>query len=235
MADAVASSLRRMILTGELAPGRRVTQDELAKMLGVSTMPIREALLRLVAEGMISAAANRSFSVVSTTLDDIRDIFWTHSVLAGELTRRACQRSTDELIEVLRDAREDYLEALAAGERERMQEANWRFHKAINSAAAAPKLLLVLRTTLRFFPDFRDDVPGWPELAGRWHRHVLDAFLQGRPDEARQAAEDHVREAGEILVAHARSLGIWSDADSGGNGAAEPVAVGAKAAKGTKR
>jgi len=87
------------------------------------------------------------------------------------------------------------------------------------TAAAAPKLLLVLRTTLRFFPDFRDDVPGWPELAGRWHRHVLDAFLQGRPDEARQAAEAHVREAGEILVAHARSLGMWSDADAGDNGA----------------
>jgi DNA-binding GntR family transcriptional regulator len=215
MADGVATRLRRMILTGELAPGRRVTQDELAKMLGVSTMPVREALLRLVAEGLISAAANRSFSVVSTTLDDIRDIFWMHSVLAGELTRRACERSTDELVEVLREAREDYLEALAAKDGERMQEANWRFHRAINEAADAPKLLLVLRTTLRFFPDFRDDVPGWPELAGRWHRHVLDAFLRRRPDEARQAAETHVREAGEILVAHARRLGLWSDANSG--------------------
>jgi DNA-binding GntR family transcriptional regulator len=144
--------------------------------------------------------------------------------LAGELTRRACQRSTDELIDVLRDAREDYLGALAAGQRERMQEANWRFHKAINAAANAPKLLLVLRTTLRFFPDFRDDVPGWPELAGRWHRHVLDAFLQGRPDEARQAAEAHVREAGEILVAHARTLGLWGDAG------AEPAAEAAGSA-----
>ena len=215
MADAVAASLRRMILTGELAPGQRVTQDELAKMLGVSTMPVREALLRLVAEGLIAAAANRSFSVVSTTLDDIRDIFWTHSVLAGELTRRACQRSTDELIDALRAAREDYLEALAAKNLDRMQEANWRFHKAINAAANAPKLVLVLRTTLRFFPDYRDDVPGWPEVAGRWHRHVLDAFLRRRPHEAREAAESHVREAGEILVAHAKRLGLWSDAGSG--------------------
>ena len=224
MADEVASQLRRMILTGELAPGRRITQDELAKMLGVSTMPVREALLRLVAEGLISAAANRSFSVVSTTLDDIRDIFWTHSVLAGELTRRACERSTDELIETLRKAREDYLEALAAKAGEGMQEANWRFHKAINAAANAPKLLLVLRTTLRFFPDFRDEVPGWPELAGRWHRHVLDAFLRQRPEEAGKAAEEHVREAGEILVAHARSLGLWSEGEP--DAAAEAVGAG---------
>jgi DNA-binding GntR family transcriptional regulator len=220
MADAVAASLRRMILTGELAPGQRVTQDELAKMLGVSTMPVREALLRLVAEGLIAAAANRSFSVVSTTLDDIRDIFWTHSVLAGELTRRACLRSTDELIDALRAAREDYLEALAAKNLDRMQEANWRFHKAINAAANAPKLVLVLRTTLRFFPDYRDDVPGWPEVAGRWHRHVLDAFLRRRPEEARKAAETHVREAGEILVAHAKRLGLWSEAGSGAEEAA---------------
>jgi DNA-binding GntR family transcriptional regulator len=220
MADEVASRLRRMILTGELAPGRRITQDELAKMLGVSTMPVREALLRLVAEGLVSSAANRSFSVVSTTLDDIGDIFWMHSVLAGELTRRACEHATDELIEALREAREDYLEALSAKDGERMQEANWRFHKAINAAAGAPKLVLVLRTTLRFFPDFRDEVPGWPELAGRWHRHVLDAFLRRRPEEACAAAETHVREAGEILVAHARRLGLWSEAGSGAEEAA---------------
>src|SRR5438132_14097382 len=83
MADEVATELRRMVLAGELEAGERLTQDRLAKTLGVSTMPVREALLRLAAEGLIIAAPNRSFTVASNTADDMRDIFWVYSVLAG--------------------------------------------------------------------------------------------------------------------------------------------------------
>ena len=54
---------------------------------------------------------------------------------------------------------------------------------------------------------------------------AVDAFLQGRPDEARQAAEAHVREAGEILVAHARSLGLWSDAEADAGTAAAAAVI----------
>ncbi|TMK43705.1 MAG: GntR family transcriptional regulator, partial [Actinobacteria bacterium] len=60
MPDAVVSALRRMILVGELAPGSRATQDELAQRLGVSTMPVRKALLQLAAEGLIEVSPRRS-------------------------------------------------------------------------------------------------------------------------------------------------------------------------------
>jgi DNA-binding FadR family transcriptional regulator len=67
MADQVTDTLRRMILTRELGPGRRITQADLASMLGVSTMPVREALLRLVSEGFVDTVSNRSFTVAATT------------------------------------------------------------------------------------------------------------------------------------------------------------------------
>ena len=89
MTDQVSEKLRSMILSHELAPGTRVTQADLAEMLGVSTMPIREALLRLGAEGLITASASRSFEVTAVTGRGIRDVYWVHGVLAGELAARA--------------------------------------------------------------------------------------------------------------------------------------------------
>ena len=74
MSDQVAAMLRRMVLSRQLAPGERIRQAALAEQLGVSTMPVREALLRLVSEGMVIADVNRSFKVANTTEDGIRDI-----------------------------------------------------------------------------------------------------------------------------------------------------------------
>src|ERR1700693_1092270 len=85
MADEVAAELRRLVLSGAFEQGERITQDKLAKSFGVSTMPVREALLRLAAEGLIIAEANRSFSVVQNTADDLRDAYWIYGKLSGEL------------------------------------------------------------------------------------------------------------------------------------------------------
>src|SRR5207244_1357424 len=102
LADEVVATLRRMILVGELPPGSRSSQDELARLLGVSTMPVREALLRLAAEGFVEASPNRSFTIVRTTQTDVRDIYWMHAMLAGELASRACARADIELPRTLR-------------------------------------------------------------------------------------------------------------------------------------
>jgi DNA-binding GntR family transcriptional regulator len=100
MADKVTEQTRRLILSRELQPGQRIRQAELATMMGVSTMPIREALLRLVAEGMVIAESNRSFTIaMTTTPSGIRDIYWIHAELAGELAARAWDVRTDELVE----------------------------------------------------------------------------------------------------------------------------------------
>src|ERR1700761_2971131 len=113
MADAVTERTRQMILSRELQPGQRIKQAELAAMMGVSTMPVREALLRLVSEGMVIADSNRSFTVAATTTPQgIRDIYWIHASLAGELASRAWDKRNPELIDNLKQQHENYLAAL---------------------------------------------------------------------------------------------------------------------------
>jgi DNA-binding GntR family transcriptional regulator len=202
MADEVATELRRMVLAGEFEAGQRLTQDQLAKTLGVSTMPVREALLRLAAEGLIIASANRSFSVASNTVDDLRDIFWMHSTLQGELSRRACLHADDDLVKTLTEHHKRYLAVI--DDKDARFDANWSFFRIVNLASHAPRLLLMIRFTLRFFPDILHNSPGTPELAGKWHRDLLRAIAKHEPDKAKAVSEKYARQAGELHIAALR-------------------------------
>jgi DNA-binding GntR family transcriptional regulator len=210
LAVEVAEVLRDMILGGDLTPDRHLTQDELARMLGVSTMPVREALLRLAAEGFVEVSPNRAFRVAPISREDVQDIYWMHATLAGELTRRACRNRTPELLAKLRAQEQEYTAAIAAGDADTAERANWELHRVINLAAASPKLLLILRATLRFIPrGFYALVPGWGPLGQRGHDEILGAFEAGDEHAAERAAAAHVREAGELLTQFFTSRGYW--------------------------
>jgi DNA-binding GntR family transcriptional regulator len=210
LAEQVAETVRGMILTGEIAPETPVTQNEIARMLGVSTMPAREALLRLGAEGFLIASPNRSFTVRRITEQDVRDIYWMHAILAGELTRRACLRGGDALMEELRECEAEFVEAWNRGDAEAMDTANWRFHREINKAAEAPKLWMLLNATLRFIPTrFYVLVPAWSDESKRGHAEIMAAFERHDADAARLAAETHVRAAGELLISSFWRSDAW--------------------------
>lgn len=201
MADQVTDRIRRLILSRELQPGQRIRQAELAAMMGVSTMPVREALLRLVSEGMVITDSNRSFTVaMTTTPEGIRDIYWIHSMLVGELTSRAWDRRDDDLIKVMKTHHKDYMAAMKSGGHPELFKANWDFHAAIHRAADAPAIALTMKNTLRYFPDFSYDVPGWNELAADWQTGLLDQFEKGNQEGARAVVADCCRRSAELYI-----------------------------------
>jgi DNA-binding GntR family transcriptional regulator len=203
----VTDTIREMILMGTLAPEGRFTQQELATALGVSTMPVREALLKLTHDGLIAATPNRSYRVVRTTRGDIEDIYWMHATLAGELAARACGRADDALVEELRVL----LGSSLAGDPAAMEAANWEFHRAINLAARSPKLLLLLGTTLGFIPHgFYALIPEWAGVSERGHVRLLEAIEAHDPEAARSAAAEHVHQAAELLIQHFSETGYWT-------------------------
>jgi DNA-binding GntR family transcriptional regulator len=206
MADAVASRLRRMIISRELEPGQRITQAELATRLGVSTMPIREALLRLIADGMVIGESNRSFAIAGTTPADIRDIYWMHATLSGELTARAFDNQTEELITEMDRHHREYKRAAKAGNWAALSDANWQFHAAVNRAAASPTIVRALRNTLHYFPDFSFEVAGWTDLAERWQAGVLSDFRNGTREGARDVATTSIQKAADLFI-----LSFWTD------------------------
>lgn len=211
LAVEVAETLRDMILTGELTSDTRMTQDELARTLGVSTMPVREALLRLAAEGFLDVSPNKSFRIVPTTREDVRDVFWIHASLAEELTWRACRNADAAFLSELRQLEERFLDSTRSGDPAGMGQANWEFHRAINARAEAPKLLRVLRSTLRFIPQtFYGLVPEWQGVSKHGHEAIVEAFERADCAAASRAAREHVSEAGEILIRFFTNSGYWA-------------------------
>lgn len=198
MADQVAAELRRMVLSGAFDENERLTQDKLAKMLGVSTMPVREALLRLTAEGLVVTTPNRSFAVASNRTDDIRDTYWAFGQIAGELAARACMLHGQGLVKALYELHASYKDNL--DDTDARFRANWQFHRTINLSAGSPRLLQLVRSTMRFFPDLLA-LPGSVELAERWQRGLISAFRKGDAEKARTISHTYARKSGELYVA----------------------------------
>jgi DNA-binding GntR family transcriptional regulator len=205
MADEVTERTRRLILSRQLQPGQRVRQTDLAEMMGVSTMPVREALLRLVAEGMILTDSNKSFTVaMTTTPDGIRDVYWIHSVLAGELAARAWDARDDELLATMNRHHETYIETLEAGSSGREAELfaeNWAFHSAIHHKANSPAIALAVKNTLRYFPDFSLQIPGWYEVGAVWQAQLIRQFEKGTREGARNAVASGSSKSAELYIA----------------------------------
>jgi len=211
LSDEVAETLRDMILVGELVPDRRITQDELASELGVSTTPVREALQRLAAEGFVRVTPNRAFSVIRSTPQDVEDVYWMHATLAAELTRRACRHADDAMRATLRGYGQAYAEAVRTGDVEAMEQANWAFHRVINLTAQAPRIRLALGTTLRFIPrGFYGLMPSWGVASVHGHEQIMVALEQGDAAAAAAAADAHVREAGEMVTTFLTATGHWT-------------------------
>jgi len=213
MSDQVTDTLREMILLGELQPEQQVTHEWIAEELDVSTMPVREALLRLTTEGFIEGGTkSRSFRVATLTLADIEDIYWIHAQLTGELAARAALRMPEEKIEELRRTHEDWLAAESQKDMMALERANNQFHKLVNLGADSPKMLHFLRRTLLYIPqNFYSMIP--PEqvtVVTAAHEELLRAIQARDGEAARRAANAHTQNSGVDIARHFDKRGYWT-------------------------
>ncbi|MGN6244883.1 MAG: GntR family transcriptional regulator [Motilibacteraceae bacterium] len=207
--DEAYESLRASILGGEVAPGERLGEVELAEQLGVSRTPVREALRRLAADGLVEVLPNRGARVAQWTTEDLEEIYDLRAMLESHGAARAAERIEDaELPELRRLCAE--MEACAQRGRtrdlDRLAELNAELHRRIVDAAASPRLAsliaavvqvpLVMRTFQRY------DVDALQRSLGH-HRELVAALAAGDGEWARSVMRSHVLAAKAVLVAAA--------------------------------
>lgn len=141
--SAVADEIRRLILSGELPPGTRLRQVELAERFGVSTTPVREAFRALVKEGLVHHDAQRGVVVFTPTVDDVQENYEIRLALepvAAELAaRRITGAELDHLEEIIKRMRKTKL-GMA------YQALNREFHHTIYAAAGRRRMLEIIES-----------------------------------------------------------------------------------------
>ncbi|MFD0903029.1 GntR family transcriptional regulator [Actinomadura sediminis] len=142
----VLAELRRAIGAGELRPGRPIRQETIAAELGVSRVPVREALRILEGEGQVVHRPHHGYSVAELSLPDLREVYRIRRLLESEAAREAARAVDDAAIEEIDDARRRVEDASARADLIAMTEANRRFHFLILDAAGMPRLGRIVRS-----------------------------------------------------------------------------------------
>jgi DNA-binding GntR family transcriptional regulator len=143
--EAVLDEVRRFIATGQLAPGQKIVQDALAVKLGVSRVPLREALKILEGEGQVSYVAHRGYFVTELSLSDLLEVYRIREILETEAVAIGVPKMTAEDLDRLEGAERDVQAASKVADVIAMTAANRRFHFAILEACALPRLIWVIR------------------------------------------------------------------------------------------
>jgi DNA-binding GntR family transcriptional regulator len=129
--DRVANLLREAILAGEFAPGERLVESRLARQLGTSQTPIREALVMLERQGLVVKVNNRGTFVSRLHARELRELFTLRAAIDAFAARLAAARATDADIERLRDLLARMRAAEEAGDLAALTEAHLQLHEAI--------------------------------------------------------------------------------------------------------
>jgi len=210
--SAAAAYLREQILTGKLRPGTKVDQDEISEALGMSRLPVREALIELAQESLIDAVPRRGAFVARLEPTDIIDHYRIFGLIAGLAASRAATSLTDEQLAQLRRIHESFV---AASDPETQALLNHEFHKVINQAGGSRRLASVLGLLSRSLPvRYFEFVPNWAETSAGHHARILGALEAHDAHEAQRLMEHHVAESGDLAVDILQEMGYW-DRDTG--------------------
>ena len=142
--DVVFNTLRKAILRGELKPGERLMEIQLANKLGVSRTPIREAIRKLELEGLVLMIPRKGAEVAQITEKNMQDVLEVRKALEELSVQLACERITPEQVEEMKMAAEDFRKVLKSGDVTKIAEADVKFHDIIFAATNNQRLITLL-------------------------------------------------------------------------------------------
>jgi DNA-binding GntR family transcriptional regulator len=204
---AATELIREAIIDGRLEPGRRLKEEELARELGISRTPIREALLMLQAEGLVDAIPNRGAMVSVHTPEDLDDLYQLRALLEGYAARRAASRISDAQVETLRKSCERFDRLDPDTDLRGVVRENMLFHSTIFEAAGSSRLESMVRRVVELPLVYKSYIwysPDQQRISVHYHRQIANALAARDAERAELIMKEHIFEARDLLVAHLR-------------------------------
>jgi DNA-binding GntR family transcriptional regulator len=193
LAEKAFETLHTAIITGQLRPGTRLPIEELAEVLEMSPMPIREAVRRLHAAGLVENIPHRGARVTELSITDLAEVYEARLALEVLAIRRAAERFDAEH-QATASQRLGVLEQMSDDNSAPTWAAHAAFHFALYDAADSAWLLRLIRPVWETSERYCLEVPGCRQLAARRHEHqaILDACAAHDRDRAALALHDHL-------------------------------------------
>lgn len=208
----VCDELRRLVITGELAPGTRLVEDRLAAQLGVSRNPVREALQTLATEGFVELLPRRGALVAQITAAQAEELFDVRMVLESLAARTAARKASPPAVAALEAVLDQAREATERGDYDRLATCNTAFHELVVKASGNEYLaLLVAPMSRRVQWVFRASAASRAPHSWTEHEALLRAIADGDEEHAALLAGAHVAAA----RASYRRLAVTGEAAAG--------------------
>ena len=217
MKDTLVEILRDEIIRGDLVPGQYLRLEEIAPRFDVSTMPVREALRDLEAEGLVTIFPHRGAIVTKLSADELQDIYDIRVTLEGMATRLAVPFLTEATLAELASLIEQmdrHLDDVVT-----LVKLNHEFHLTLYAASGRTHLCelnrILRNRTQHYLHVFivEAELAHTPKAQGE-HRAILEACKSGDSEQAAALMRDHVAQVGQAIIGHVRR---WEENDTATN------------------
>lgn len=209
MASAAAEEIRNRVLSGVYSPGLQLRQDRLAADLGMSRIPIREALVQLESEGLLKILPHRGAVVAQLTADEIEELFNMRLLLEPFLFKRSTPRLTDVDFTALHAVLDRYVKSIDELETDVWNELNTEFHLLLYRHADSPRIIQTVQNLLvecdRHTRIQLSNIRGDRERAVAEHAELLRLCEQREFERGAQLMYWHIDHIRDGLVALLRS------------------------------
>lgn len=197
-AELIADRLRVAIMRGTLAPGSQLGEADLAAKFQVSRGPVREAMQRLVSEGLLNSVRHRGIFVIELTMDDIEDVYHARASIERGALERVLEGRRESAAQALTPVCQAMRAAADCGDAAAVSDADQQFHETLVHCSGSPRLVRAARTLLietrmclgalqSTYPDIHEQVVE--------HEELRDAIESGPPERAFKLLSTHMQDA----------------------------------------
>ena len=197
--DQIYDVLKKLIITGEIKPGQKISEENIASSLKVSRTPIRETLVRLEHEGIVEITPRKGAHVVSISKKRIMDIMKVRGVLEGLVTRLALENMTDDLLNKLKGTlkKQEAIVGETKSEKRLLKAAHIDAELHANLLEGcdnefAKNMMDIINLHLQFIRLRTVVLPGRMEKTYQEHVKIMEAIEEGDADLAEKLMRDHV-------------------------------------------
>ena len=195
--------IRAAIQAGELKPGERLREMELAESIGLSRTPVREALARLESEGLVAHDASRGIMVAELDYSMVTELYYMREVLEGTAARLTARHASEVEISILEDLCRQYEAASKTGDEAMLAASNRRFHDTLYRCSHnryLVNMLTVLHDALSLLGSTTLRSKKRAAETLQEHRAVVDAVKGRDADAAELALRNHIRAAQKVRM-----------------------------------